>query len=93
MEKAEDEAEAFQFDPTNIDNYTYYNSKRPRASEDEEEEEEYLYNEMHLTRDTHFYNIPVNASHSSVHLPTNIYDRRECLFYRDTFKLWKRFVS
>lgn len=29
---------------------------------------------MELTEDSHFYNIPVNVSHSSVHIPTNVYD-------------------
>lgn len=29
---------------------------------------------MKLTPDSHFYNIPVNTSFSSVHIPTNVYD-------------------
>ncbi|KAI4480013.1 hypothetical protein M0802_014306 [Mischocyttarus mexicanus] len=29
---------------------------------------------MTLTSDSHFYNIPINTSHSSVHIPTNVYD-------------------
>lgn len=29
---------------------------------------------MELSRDTHFYNISVNTNHSSVHVPTNVYD-------------------
>ncbi|XP_066590097.1 voltage-dependent calcium channel subunit alpha-2/delta-3 [Prorops nasuta] len=29
---------------------------------------------IHLTTDTHFYNIPVNTNVSSVHIPTNVYD-------------------
>lgn len=29
---------------------------------------------MLLTADSHFYNIPVNTSFSSVHIPTNVYD-------------------
>lgn len=29
---------------------------------------------MLLTSDSHFYNIPVNTSFSSVHIPTNVYD-------------------
>lgn len=32
------------------------------------------YREMELTSDSHFYNIPVNTSHSSVHIPTNVFD-------------------
>lgn len=29
---------------------------------------------MELIPDSHFYNIPVNTSYSSVHIPTNVYD-------------------
>lgn len=29
---------------------------------------------MELTADSHFYNIPVNTSYSSVHIPTNVFD-------------------
>lgn len=34
-----------------------------------------LYQPMDLEEDTHFYNIAVNTTHSSVHVPTNVYDR------------------
>lgn len=30
--------------------------------------------EIELTADSHFYNIPVNTSYSSVHIPTNVFD-------------------
>lgn len=33
-----------------------------------------IYRKMLLTADSHFYNIPVNTSFSSVHIPTNVYD-------------------
>lgn len=33
------------------------------------------YRRMYLDPDTHFYNIPVNTTHSSVHVPTNVYDK------------------
>ncbi|XP_076666835.1 ca[2+] channel Muscle-specific alpha2/delta subunit isoform X2 [Andrena cerasifolii] len=33
-----------------------------------------VYRPMELTPDSHFYNIPVNTSFSSVHIPTNVYD-------------------
>lgn len=33
-----------------------------------------VYREIELTADSHFYNIPVNTSFSSVHIPTNVYD-------------------
>ncbi|XP_076637215.1 ca[2+] channel Muscle-specific alpha2/delta subunit isoform X1 [Colletes latitarsis] len=35
-----------------------------------------IYREMELKPDSHFYNIPVNTSFSSVHIPTNVYDLR-----------------
>ncbi|XP_020292815.1 voltage-dependent calcium channel subunit alpha-2/delta-3 isoform X2 [Pseudomyrmex gracilis] len=39
-----------------------------------ERENNSTYREMELTSDSHFYNIPVNTSHSSVHIPTNVFD-------------------
>ncbi|XP_054010963.1 voltage-dependent calcium channel subunit alpha-2/delta-3 isoform X2 [Hylaeus anthracinus] len=33
-----------------------------------------FYRNITLTPDSHFYNIPVNTSFSSVHVPTNVYD-------------------
>jgi voltage-dependent calcium channel alpha-2/delta-4 len=38
-----------------------------------------MYLTMELNYDTHFYNISVDTSRSSVHVPTNIYDRRKQL--------------
>lgn len=32
------------------------------------------FRKMELTADSHFYNIPVNTSFSSVHIPTNVFD-------------------
>ncbi|XP_017757436.1 PREDICTED: voltage-dependent calcium channel subunit alpha-2/delta-3 isoform X1 [Eufriesea mexicana] len=32
------------------------------------------YRQIELTSDSHFYNIPVNTSFSSIHIPTNVYD-------------------
>ncbi|XP_071450775.1 voltage-dependent calcium channel subunit alpha-2/delta-3-like [Hetaerina americana] len=34
-----------------------------------------IYRPMRLKADRHFYNIPVNDSHSAVHVPTNVYDQ------------------
>lgn len=34
-----------------------------------------MYRRMYLDKDTHFYDIAVNTTHSSVHVPTNVYDR------------------
>lgn len=35
----------------------------------------HLYLSLKLNNDTHFYNLPVNTNHSSVHVPTNVYDK------------------
>ncbi|KAL1493158.1 hypothetical protein ABEB36_011269 [Hypothenemus hampei] len=32
------------------------------------------YSVLQLNNDTHFYNLPVNTTHSSVYVPTNVYD-------------------
>ena len=32
------------------------------------------FREVELNADSHFYNIPVNTSYSSVHVPTNVFD-------------------
>lgn len=80
----------FQYNETEAKNYTYYSSKyspindlnmtETAALKDEELPEiisknESFYQRMFLDRDTHFYNISVNTTHSSVHVPTNVYDR------------------
>ncbi|XP_019696117.1 voltage-dependent calcium channel subunit alpha-2/delta-3 isoform X3 [Harpegnathos saltator] len=69
--KAEQEAE--EWDPSSMDgNFTYvpsnlnYNIKKENSS---------VYREIELTADSHFYNIPVNTSYSSVHIPTNVFDQ------------------
>ncbi|XP_066155401.1 voltage-dependent calcium channel subunit alpha-2/delta-3 isoform X2 [Euwallacea fornicatus] len=37
----------------------------------------HMYLTMTLNNDTHFYNLPVNTTHSSVHVPTNVYDKED----------------
>ncbi|CAK9808523.1 Voltage-dependent calcium channel subunit alpha-2/delta-3 [Anthophora plagiata] len=62
-------------------NFTYVSGKyspimnqtRPTLPENMEKNVD-AYREMELTPDSHFYNIPVNTSFSSVHIPTNVYD-------------------
>ncbi|KOC64770.1 Voltage-dependent calcium channel subunit alpha-2/delta-4 [Habropoda laboriosa] len=49
------------------------NEKQPTLPENMEKNVD-AYREMKLTSDSHFYNIPVNTSFSSVHIPTNVYD-------------------
>ncbi|XP_065166775.1 voltage-dependent calcium channel subunit alpha-2/delta-3-like [Atheta coriaria] len=80
---AESEAELFDYTSNNTE-YYYYNSKYssvegepPDALEipDPIAPNRWMYIPMVLNNDTHFYNIPVNTTHSSVHVPLNIYDR------------------
>lgn len=85
---AEKTAEMFNYNNTGVGNYTYYSSKYSPKNELDinatiEFEEDlpkiiknhsYFYETMLLDRDTHFYNINVNTTHSSVHVPTNVYD-------------------
>ncbi|XP_055682880.1 voltage-dependent calcium channel subunit alpha-2/delta-3 [Lutzomyia longipalpis] len=80
---AEEVSEQFEFNETYTGNFTYYSSKyseiygKKRTEELPEvvQENSYMYREMYLDQDTHFYNISVNTTHSSVHVPTNVYDR------------------
>ncbi|XP_012275945.1 voltage-dependent calcium channel subunit alpha-2/delta-3 [Orussus abietinus] len=37
--------------------------------------DQYMYRNISLNRDSHFYNIPVNTNFSSVHVPTIVYDK------------------
>lgn len=72
----------------NNSEYQYYSSKYSNVVNDsnkvdlEELSEslkrnEHMYLEIELNHDTHFYNLPVDTSRSSVHVPTNIFDRRK----------------
>lgn len=87
MKKAEEAAEASTFDaskwPTE---FKYYSSKYSPANNVTIAERrgcvlETIYNSsimykpLILNQDTHFYNISVNTSHSSVHVPINIFDQ------------------
>lgn len=49
----------------------------------------YMYLNMTLTPDTHFHNIEVDTSHSSVHVPTNVYDK--CKFTNDSHYMTSMF--
>ncbi|XP_037048766.1 voltage-dependent calcium channel subunit alpha-2/delta-3 [Bradysia coprophila] len=94
LNTAEESAEKFDFNKSDHKNYTYYSSKYSIIEDLEgnltrefveslpeivQKDGQYFQN-LSLYRDTHFYNISVNTSHSSVHVPTNVYHRsREVL--------------
>lgn len=83
QEKAEIVNENFEYNQTEAEkNYTYFSSKYSKFNnysygtlEENEEEFAYMYREMELNPDTHFYNISVDTEHSSVHVPSNVWDR------------------
>lgn len=83
LNKAESVSENFEFDESMTENLTYYSSKyssiggnKSRYSLPESmEHKASMYMPMYFNQDTHFYNISVNTTHSSVHVPTNIYDQ------------------
>ncbi|XP_038110145.1 voltage-dependent calcium channel subunit alpha-2/delta-3 isoform X2 [Culex quinquefasciatus] len=79
---AEELSEQFEFNETIADNFTYYSSKYSNIDNRPEPdipstllENIWMYRNMSLNPDTHFFNISVNTSYSSVHVPQNVYDR------------------
>lgn len=88
LKKAEDVAENFVLNRSEIESFPYYSSKfskfNNKSSEELKEnlldfEDTYL--NFTLNPDTHFYNISVDTEHSSVHVPSNIYDRGMFSFF------------
>lgn len=80
---AEEYAEEYEYNISTTF-YQYYSSKyspvqgeAPVELPESLEPNRDMYREMILNNDTHFYNLPVNTSYSSVHVPTNVYDRRK----------------
>ncbi|XP_003707444.1 ca[2+] channel Muscle-specific alpha2/delta subunit isoform X2 [Megachile rotundata] len=76
--KAEEQAENWEDELGS--NFTYVSGKYSKVNnenatipENMEKNIDY-YRPIELTADSHFYNIPVNTSFSSVHVPTNVYD-------------------
>ena len=83
-EKAESAAEAREY---NGSDFQYYSSKysnvvnEPKVELPEGvTENEDMYLTLELNHDTHFYNLAVDTARSSVHVPTNIYDKRKYSF-------------
>lgn len=78
-------SETFGFNDSLADNFTYYSSKYSNVSDDDPidleelsksvKANEWMYRYMYLDADSHFFNISVNTTHSSVQVPTNVYDR------------------
>lgn len=83
--KAEQVFENFDYNQTYAETEFQYYSSKFSAFEGKSAEElmdhlknnSYMYLNMTLNPDTHFYNISVNTEHSSVHVPSNVYDKRE----------------
>ncbi|XP_037825426.1 voltage-dependent calcium channel subunit alpha-2/delta-3 [Lucilia sericata] len=81
--KAEDVFENFEYNRTYAENeFQYYSSKFSTFEGKSAEElmehlqnNSYMYLNMTLNPDTHFYNISVNTEYSSVHVPSNVYDK------------------
>jgi len=83
QERAEYVNENFEFNLTYaLQNFTYISSKYSKFNgnsseklQPNEQDYEWMYRDMELNPDTHFYNTPVDTEHSSVHVPSNIWDR------------------
>ena len=84
--KAESVSERFDFNESMVENLQYYSSKYSSIDNKgpsyplpelmaENPDYKDVFLPMFFDQDTHFYNISVNTSYSSVHVPTNIYDR------------------
>ncbi|XP_072764587.1 ca[2+] channel Muscle-specific alpha2/delta subunit isoform X2 [Anoplolepis gracilipes] len=78
------EATAEDWDESLVDgNFSYVSSKCSLVNDNSTKDKQCkkrkagVYREMELIADSHFYNIPVNTSYSSVHVPTNVFDLAE----------------
>lgn len=81
MREAEDISLQYEFNETDS-NFTYYSAKYSSVDEEpinkipsNRKKDVKLYRNFSMNADTHFYNISVNTSFSTVHVPTNVYDK------------------
>lgn len=84
VDKAEQVSEDFDFNATSAETFQYFSSKySPVAGVPYDPEKLWppgvrenndTYKTMYFNQDTHFYDIPVNTTHSSVQVPSNVYD-------------------
>lgn len=83
LKVAEEAADNFNLNESAIQNFTYYSSKFSKFNnvssenlpENADNNTDKIYLNFTLNQDTHFYNISVDTEHSSVHVPSNIYDQ------------------
>lgn len=80
QQEAETRAEEFEYNKD--EPFKYYSSRwspiegtEPIKLSKSLKKNRHLYLGLKLNNDTHFYNLPVNTTHSSVYVPTNVYDK------------------
>lgn len=74
MDSAENTAVSQQEEEEIPESFTYFNAKNLIPAVENATTND-GYPVMKLTPNEHFYNMPVNVTHSAVHVPTNVYDR------------------
>ncbi|CAH0395037.1 unnamed protein product [Bemisia tabaci] len=75
MDTVENSAMAANYDEKVPKDYTYYNARLLVQPGEPIDITMPGVRELNMTKNSHFYNIPVNTSVSSVHVPINVYDR------------------
>lgn len=71
-----------KFSAVNVTDPNLTISKNDKTNEEGQEGKFY---DMVLSKDPHFNDVLVNTNYSSVHVPTNIYDRCKITLYEITF--------
>lgn len=87
MREAEEMSFQYEYNETDA-NFTYYSAKYSTIDGEKLNElpknranDSYMYRNFSLNADTHFFNISVNTSFSTVHVPTNVYDKGKFHFH------------